>query len=213
MPTTTPIQALPIPILADIANVPLHVANLAGALEKQLVMIFATSAARTAAIASPVAGMQSYQQDTKRMEFYTGVNWEPLPGSALAAVTSATTTSSSGVTEVLHPSLAVTITVTSGRQYWIEVFGRFSAAGATATLVKVHALQGTIVIGSPVVVQSQEPVTGSGGAAAVDTTFRYPWTPAASGSWNLQIGVSSSTANSGTFGPGTTNASFAVLGG
>jgi len=213
MPTTTPVQGLPIMQLSDVTNVPLHVQTLAQALEKQLVMVFATSAARTTAIPSPVGGMQSYQQDTKRMEFYTGVNWEPLPGGDLAAVTSATTASSSGVTEVLHPSLAVAVTVTAGRKYWIEVFGRYSAAGATATIVRVHALQGTVVIGSPVVVQAQQPITGSTGAAAVDTGFRYPWIPGASGAWNLQVGVSSSTANNATFGPGISNASFAVVGG
>lgn len=80
MPTTTPIQALPIPILSDVANVPLHVQNLAQALEKQLVMVFASAASRTTAIPSPVDGMLSYRTDAKIYESYnvTAAAWVRL---------------------------------------------------------------------------------------------------------------------------------------
>ena len=80
MPTTTPAQALPIPVLADIANVPLHVQNLTQALEVKLVMVFASAAARTAAIPSPTAGMLCWRSDASAFEYYTGSAWTQLFG-------------------------------------------------------------------------------------------------------------------------------------
>lgn len=46
-----------------------------GYLASQVVMVFADSAARTAAIASPQEGMLSFLKDTDTLQFYTGSAW------------------------------------------------------------------------------------------------------------------------------------------
>jgi len=46
-----------------------------GYLASQTVMVFATSAARTSAIASPQEGMISFLKDTDTLQFYTGAAW------------------------------------------------------------------------------------------------------------------------------------------
>lgn len=46
-----------------------------GYLASQTVMVFATAAARTSAIASPQEGMISFLKDTDTMQFYTGAAW------------------------------------------------------------------------------------------------------------------------------------------
>lgn len=46
-----------------------------GYLASQTVMVFASSAARTSAIASPQEGMISFLKDTDTLQFYTGAAW------------------------------------------------------------------------------------------------------------------------------------------
>jgi hypothetical protein len=46
-----------------------------GYLASQTVMVFASAAARTSAIASPQEGMISFLKDTDTMQFYTGAAW------------------------------------------------------------------------------------------------------------------------------------------
>ena len=51
-----------------------------GYLASQTVMVFASAAARTSAIASPQEGMFSYLKDTNATEYYTGSAWTALGG-------------------------------------------------------------------------------------------------------------------------------------
>jgi hypothetical protein len=53
----------------------LTAADANGYLASQTVMVFASSAARTSAIASPQEGMISFLKDTDTMQFYTGAAW------------------------------------------------------------------------------------------------------------------------------------------
>jgi hypothetical protein len=48
----------------------------------QTVMVFADSAARTAAIPSPTEGMLTYLQDTNALEVFTGSVFEAVGGGA-----------------------------------------------------------------------------------------------------------------------------------
>lgn len=57
---TTAIQALPYPLTSDAANVSSWNQQLAQAVEVKLNMVFATTAARDAAIPSPTAGMECF---------------------------------------------------------------------------------------------------------------------------------------------------------
>jgi hypothetical protein len=72
---TTPLQALPVPSLTDPPNGPSQFLTFGSATEKLLNMTFTTSAARDAAIGSPVAGMVCYLSTPKRWYYYDGSAW------------------------------------------------------------------------------------------------------------------------------------------
>jgi hypothetical protein len=56
-----------------------------GYLASQTVMVFASAAARTSAIATPYEGMFSYLKDTNATEYYSGSAWVALGGGGAAA--------------------------------------------------------------------------------------------------------------------------------
>jgi len=60
----------------------LTAADANGYLASQVVMVFADSAARTTAIASPQEGMISYLKDTNATQYYSGSAWVTIGGSA-----------------------------------------------------------------------------------------------------------------------------------
>src|SRR6266700_5529889 len=121
----------------------------------------------------------------------------------IGTVSTANTATSTGATEVLHANLLLAVTgIVSGTTYMVEMCGRIGSSVATdVTVASVHALQGAVLIGSPVVLGAQA-VGGSYGGGS-DWRWRYPWTPGASGSWNLQVGVKRALGTgNGTFGGG-----------
>ena len=60
----------------------LTAADANGYLASQTVMVFADSAARTAAITSPQEGMFSYLKDTNATQYYSGSAWISIGGSS-----------------------------------------------------------------------------------------------------------------------------------
>ena len=64
----------------------LTAADANGYLASQVVMVFASAAARTSAIASPQEGMISYLKDTNSTEYYSGSAWVAIGGSAATFV-------------------------------------------------------------------------------------------------------------------------------
>ena len=60
----------------------LTAADANGYLASQVVMVFANSAARTSAIASPQEGMISYLKDTNATQYYSGSAWVSVGGSS-----------------------------------------------------------------------------------------------------------------------------------
>ena len=58
-----------------------------GYLASQVVMVFASAAARTSAIASPQEGMISYLKDTNSTEYYSGSAWVAIGGSTASGLT------------------------------------------------------------------------------------------------------------------------------
>ncbi len=81
MPTTTSLQAIPVPVATDAPDGPTQMTNLAKALEQKSVMVFASAAARTsaftAAAVSPAAGMLCYRSDApgqNRHEYYNATS-------------------------------------------------------------------------------------------------------------------------------------------
>ena len=63
----------------------LTAADANGYLASQVVMVFASAAARTSAIASPQEGMISYLKDTNSTEYYSGSAWVAISGGASAS--------------------------------------------------------------------------------------------------------------------------------
>lgn len=84
---TTAVQALRYPALGDAANGPVALQNLALDVEPKLVMVFATSAARTTAIPAPTEGMASWVQDSNRIDVYDGTRWRSTGPVVVADVT------------------------------------------------------------------------------------------------------------------------------
>jgi hypothetical protein len=60
----------------------LTAASANGYLASQVVMVFASAAARTSAIASPQEGMISYLKDTNATQYYSGSAWVSVGGSS-----------------------------------------------------------------------------------------------------------------------------------
>lgn len=116
-------------------------ANVQGYLQDQSVMVFASVAARTAAIATPTEGMVSYLSDTKGMDVYDGAAWKRIAdtGASIIQVVTATT------------NTAVTNTTAT-----------YADTGLTATITPFSTTSKILVLVS----QSVQPVTGTNTYAA-----------------------------------------------
>lgn len=80
----------------------LTAADANGYLASQVVMVFASAAARTSAITSPQEGMISYLKDTNSTEYYSGSAWVAIGGStALPAFSAYKLTTSQTVTSAV----------------------------------------------------------------------------------------------------------------
>lgn len=97
MPTTSPLQGIPLPIATDADNVPYDLTNAVTFFEKRLVMRFDSVAARNAAIPSPEPGMVAYIGDTGEKwecrQIGAWVGWAPEIGTQVAYLTQVTATS------------------------------------------------------------------------------------------------------------------------
>jgi hypothetical protein len=77
---STTIQALPYPLLTDAGNAPSWIQQLAQAVEVKLNMIFATTAARDAALTAPTAGMEVFITGTLEKQRRVGTAWVVVGG-------------------------------------------------------------------------------------------------------------------------------------
>jgi hypothetical protein len=106
------------------ANDILAAADLNGYVADQVVMYFASAAARSAALTIPTAGMITYRADGAVVEFYNGSAW--------VALSSATTINASNVINTLTSSTATSYTVQEADQ---GTTLRFTAAGTVTATV------------------------------------------------------------------------------
>ena len=95
MPTTTPGQALPIPVDGDNPDITDDLEQLALAIEKRLVGVYNNVAARSAAVTAPQEGQFAFMKDTNTFAYYDGATWVAFP-TAAPAITSGTSVPSSG---------------------------------------------------------------------------------------------------------------------
>ena len=94
----------------------LTAADANGYLASQVVMVFASAAARTSAIASPQEGMISYLKDTNATEYYSGSAWVALGGGS-GGMTLLSTTSLTG------SSTSISVTPTGYNEISVVVSG------------------------------------------------------------------------------------------
>ena len=111
----------------------LTAADANGYLASQVVMVFASAAARTSAIASPQEGMISYLKDTNSTEYYSGSAWVAIGGGsgALVYITAATPSGSSAAN--------INNCFTSTYQNYLVVF---NLAGSTGTNLSMRLRNG-----------------------------------------------------------------------
>ncbi|GAA2636965.1 hypothetical protein GCM10010399_82620 [Dactylosporangium fulvum] len=188
MPNTL-LQAMPYPAASAAADVPADLQALGVAVEKRLVMVFASSAARTSAFAaagiSATEGMLCWLQATKAFERHDGTAWQRLdwntswgviggqsyPGSgnlAIGIISEGYTNMSSGA-----------VTTVAGRRYRINwsCVVQIGVAGSSAV---VTVRDGTSTGAPPIATPAASPI------------------PAVSGSWTAQ--------GFATYEPGSTGA-------
>ena len=93
----------------------LTAADANGYLASQVVMVFASAAARTSAIASPQEGMISYLKDTNSTEYYSGSSWAAIGGGGggkVLQVVSATTTTTVTNSTTTYADTTLTCNIT-----------------------------------------------------------------------------------------------------
>jgi hypothetical protein len=112
-----------------------------GYLASQVVMVFASAAARTSAIASPQEGMISYLKDTNSTEYYSGSAWVAVGGGssgALIKIASGTFSGSANfsvdsVFSSTYANYKVIVVGTSGGGTAASIKVRFRTGGTTNT--------------------------------------------------------------------------------
>lgn len=123
----------------------LTAADANGYLASQVVMVFASAAARTSAIASPQEGMISYLKDTNSTEYYSGSAWVAIGGGSagkvlqVASTTKTDTFTMSSNTFADVTGLSVSITPSSASNK-ILVIANISGQGTYAACALIGRL-------------------------------------------------------------------------
>lgn len=117
----------------------LTAADANGYLASQVVMVFASAAARTSAISSPQEGMISFLKDTNSTEYYSGASWVAIAGAAsspaLILTGSADFTTSSAVNinncfSATYLNYLVLFNITSSSATDADIAARLRVGGA-----------------------------------------------------------------------------------
>jgi hypothetical protein len=161
-----------------------------GYLASQVVMVFASSAARTSAVTSPQEGMFSYLKDTDATEYYSGSAWVGVsnPGD-ITAVTAGTGISGGGTSGAvtITNSMATAIT-TAGDLIRGTGSGTFERLGVGSTGQVLTVSGGTPTWATPagggkvlqVVSQAYTTATTTTSTSFVDTGVTQNITPSLS---------------------------------
>lgn len=158
-------------------------ANVQNYLQDQAVMVFASTAARNAAIATPSEGMFTYQTDTNTFTSYDGSAWQPFGGNAAW-----TTFTPSITTTGVQPTFTYTTQLGAYTQ-----IGKFVAFRIYIVLSGFTLGSGTgnLQINLPVAPSATYAQTAMGKyyKASTATTYRTPWTITYSTGGVLQNGA------------------------
>jgi hypothetical protein len=124
----------------------------------QGVLVFASSAARAAAITSPQEGQYSYLKDTNSTEYYDGAAWIAAPTGDITGVTAGTGISGGGTSG--------TVTITNSMATEIAAKGDLIAGTGSATFDNL-----TVGANNTVLTADSSTATGLKWAAASSGTF------------------------------------------
>jgi hypothetical protein len=133
------------------AGAVLSAADVQNYLQDQAVMVFAGTAARASAIASPTEGMLVYIKDVDQVQAYNGTTWIPQ-AYAQAAGTGATTTGvltsqTSTTVNITYPTsrftVAPIVSVWTSSPRYVATVGTNTAGSAVATVFNVSGASGT----------------------------------------------------------------------
>jgi hypothetical protein len=130
----TPFQTLPYPAGSDSPAGHTQILNLAKAIEKKAVLVFASSAARTTAYSnasySPTEGQFCWLQDLNHFEYYNGSAWVEFIAAPVAYTSYTPAWTSSGTAPALGNGSSIGFYNQIGKQ--VHVWGRITF-GTTST--------------------------------------------------------------------------------
>lgn len=78
MPSTTPMQGFRVPINSDDPDVVDDMTQLARAIERRVVGVYASAADRDAKVTAPEEGQVAYLKDSNSFTFHTGTAWTAM---------------------------------------------------------------------------------------------------------------------------------------
>lgn len=162
MATTTPLQAVPIPVTGDADNVPADFATSFGYVEGRLVMRFASAASRDSTVTSPAEGMTAWLQDVNQLTVYTGSAWvlSYMAPNSTGAWASWTPTWAASTTQPVVGNGSLTGRYTQiGKTVFASlgvVFGSTTTAGTGNWLFSVPVAPNTTVIGASGIIGTAE---------------------------------------------------------
>lgn len=136
-----------------------------GYLASQVVMVFASSAARTSAIASPQEGMMSYLKDTNSVEAYDGSAWISVGSTGdITGVTAGIGISGGGTSG--------TVTVTNSMATAIDVKGDLVVGTAADTFARLGVgANGTILTADSAEATGLKWATPAGGGKVLQVVY------------------------------------------
>ena len=116
-----------------------------GYLQDQAVMVFAGTAARSSAIATPSEGMVTYQKDTDAIEAYDGSNWVTRVSTSVPFATNAGSAAITGNGTITFAAGRFTQTplITANVQSTANTGTSVTYAGATTSSVTVYVWSGS----------------------------------------------------------------------
>ena len=190
----------------------LTAADANGYLASQVVMVFASAAARTSAIASPQEGMISYLKDTNSTEYYSGSAWAAIGGGGgggkVLQVVSASTTTQTIVasTSYTDSGLSATITPTSATSKILVLTSQVVEVDRTANQSNngIRLLRGATSIGEfgdASALNSFSTVVGNSTAVILRNivSINYMDSPATTSATTYKVqGACNTTSNSST---------------
>ena len=131
-----------------VTNTVLTAADVQDFLMDQAVMVFANSAARGSAVASPTEGMVAYLNDSNLMTIYDGANWKTslaTTGSVLQVITATSSTSiTSTSTSFITSGLTALITPRSTSSRILCLVSAPASNNTSTTASVISLFRGTV---------------------------------------------------------------------